>query len=137
MSPEIDSYVEDNLICIKCTITLHSILGGWEWSCQAMVLKQIDTHMEKRNVLTSTVYYTKKKNSNWTICLKVMLIKLLEENIRTYIIILRKMEQNIKVRICRLDFIKIKQFDEQKTLLGKQIHKAQIGRWETEIWQMI
>ena len=39
-----------------------------------------------------------------------MLIKLLEENIRTYIIILRKMEQNIKVRICRLDFIKIKQF---------------------------
>ena len=66
-----------------------------------------------------------------------MLIKLLEENIRTYIIILRKMEQNIKVRICRLDFIKIKQFDEQKTLLGKQIHKAQIGRWETEIWQMI
>ena len=39
-----------------------------------------------------------------------MLIKLLEENIRIYIIILRKMEQNIKVRIYRLDFIKIKQF---------------------------
>ena len=65
MHPEIDSYVEDNLICIKCTTTLHSMLRGWEWSCQAMVLKQIDTHMEKRKVLTSTVYYTKKKkNSN-------------------------------------------------------------------------
>lgn len=60
MSPEIDSYVEDNLICIKSTTTLHSMLGGWDWSCQAMVVKQIDTYMEKRNVLTSTVYHTKK-----------------------------------------------------------------------------
>lgn len=82
------------------------------------------TEKKKKKSLDLYLIPHTKNNSNWTIYLKVMLIKLLEENIRIYIIILRKVGQNIKVRIYRLDFIKIKQFWWAKDIIRKAITQS-------------